>query len=277
MNTDSLLQEILTRLEDSQGQPVMFSWDEVKGWPEGTLESLKAAGMLRRAPHAKSLECDGCEENCNMPVHVFPAEGKRPARAFISCDKRDDVSRVPVDMRRLEQWQITGGLLAKAVARLLGFMEPPQEDTAGKEWKLGLLKDNEQQGEVKLAIENGVSLTVAHQNIPLFNVLALNQRGLKADKDALLRLAEAPTRQPVSGMGSPEWRKQTAKAAANARHNQPGGSRDKQQRIREIWATGKYSSRDICAEQECAAMDMSYSAARKALRNTPDPSAPSRC
>jgi hypothetical protein len=25
-----------------------------------------------------------------MPVHVRPAEGNRPARAFISCDKRDD-------------------------------------------------------------------------------------------------------------------------------------------------------------------------------------------
>lgn len=37
--------------------------------------------------------------------------------------------------------------------------------------------------------------------------------------------------------------------------------------IREIWATGKYSSRDICAEQECASLGLSYSTARKALIN----------
>ncbi len=73
-------------------------------------------------------------------------------------------------------------------------------------------------------------------------------------------------------MGSPEWRTQTAKAAANARHDQPGGSRDKQRQIRELWASGKYSSRDLCAEQECAALNMSISVARRALNNTPEPS-----
>ncbi len=63
-----------------------------------------------------------------------------------------------------------------------------------------------------------------------------------------------------------------ARNAANALHDQPGGSRDKQEQIRDLWASGKYTSRDLCAEQECAALDMSFSAARKALRNTPEPS-----
>jgi len=72
-------------------------------------------------------------------------------------------------------------------------------------------------------------------------------------------------------IGSPAWRKQNARHAANTRHDQPGGSRDKKQQMRDIWATGKYSTRDVCAEQECAAMDMSFAAARKALRNTPKP------
>lgn len=73
-------------------------------------------------------------------------------------------------------------------------------------------------------------------------------------------------------VGSSEWRKQTARAAANALHDLPGGSRDKQRQIQAIWASGKYSSRDLCAEQECAALDMSFSAARKALNKTPKPS-----
>lgn len=73
-------------------------------------------------------------------------------------------------------------------------------------------------------------------------------------------------------VGSPEWRKQTAKAAADVLHDRPGGSRDKKKQIRAIWASGKYSSRTRCAEEECAALDMSYDAARKALTNTPEPS-----
>lgn len=62
-----------------------------------------------------------------------------------------------------------------------------------------------------------------------------------------------------------------AKAKAEKLHSKPGGNRDKQNQIRSLWASGKYSARDICAEQECAAIGMSFSAARKALRNTPDP------
>jgi len=73
-------------------------------------------------------------------------------------------------------------------------------------------------------------------------------------------------------LGSPEWRTQIATAAANARHDQPGGSRDKKRQMRELWASGKYSSRDLCAEQECAALNMSFSVARRALNNTPEPS-----
>jgi hypothetical protein len=58
---------------------------------------------------------------------------------------------------------------------------------------------------------------------------------------------------------------------AEIRHSMPGGSRDKALLIREIWASGKYSDRDLCATQECDALVMSWSTARKALRNTPDP------
>lgn len=61
------------------------------------------------------------------------------------------------------------------------------------------------------------------------------------------------------------------KRAADVRHSAPGGSRDKRQQMVSIWLSGKYTSRDICAEQECAALNMSFSTARKALRGIPDP------
>ena len=64
----------------------------------------------------------------------------------------------------------------------------------------------------------------------------------------------------------------TARQAAEALHSKPGGTREKRAAIRSIWSSGKYSSRDICAEQECASLGMSFSTARKALIGTPDPS-----
>ena len=65
-----------------------------------------------------------------------------------------------------------------------------------------------------------------------------------------------------------------ARKAADVLHQEAGGSREKRTKIQEIWASGKYTSRDRCAEKEGEGLGMSYSTARKALRNTPNP--PSR-
>lgn len=62
-----------------------------------------------------------------------------------------------------------------------------------------------------------------------------------------------------------------AKTGAEALHNKLGGSRSKAGEIRRLWASGKFKSRDDCAEQECAALGMAISTARRALRNTPAP------
>lgn len=62
------------------------------------------------------------------------------------------------------------------------------------------------------------------------------------------------------------------KTAADARHDKVGGSRSKAEEMRLRWASGRFPSRDYCAEEECAAVGLSYSTARKALRGTPDPS-----
>jgi hypothetical protein len=72
-------------------------------------------------------------------------------------------------------------------------------------------------------------------------------------------------------VGSRAWLSKNAKKAANALHDKPGGSREKANRIREIWATGKYATRERCAEEECRALGMSYKTARNALANTPEP------
>ena len=41
--------------------------------------------------------------------------------------------------------------------------------------------------------------------------------------------------------------------------------------LRKIWASGKFDSRDRCAEEEGRALGLSFSTARKILRGTPDP------
>lgn len=83
----------------------------------------------------------------------------------------------------------------------------------------------------------------------------------------LQSMARGLTKQASAGRAVPV----RARNAANARHARPGAANEKRDAIRREWASGKYTSRDICAEQESGALGMSFSAARKALRNTPDP------
>jgi len=62
---------------------------------------------------------------------------------------------------------------------------------------------------------------------------------------------------------------QRARLAALAGHVE---THRRQKEIRDIWATGKYTSRDICAEEEYQSLGFgSYKAARNALKGTPDP------
>ena len=65
--------------------------------------------------------------------------------------------------------------------------------------------------------------------------------------------------------------------AANIRHSNPGESREKRLAIQAAWQSGKYASRVICAEQECAGLMMSFSTARKALINVLKRSSPLQC
>jgi hypothetical protein len=65
-------------------------------------------------------------------------------------------------------------------------------------------------------------------------------------------------------------RSQSASHAARAKLNQPGGYAEKRQRVRELWATGKYPSRDECASKVHKTVGLSLSATRKALRKAPD-------
>ena len=116
MTENGLLEYIFDRLGRSGAAEEIFGADEAANWPAGTLDLIIKVGLLRRAEPAQAIECNGCEQYCFMPAHVLPAEGNRPARAFISCDKRDDIGRVPVVMRRLEQWQTTCELIGRTSA-----------------------------------------------------------------------------------------------------------------------------------------------------------------
>lgn len=60
----------------------------------------------------------------------------------------------------------------------------------------------------------------------------------------------------------------TNKNNVNSKHANNSSKKDK---LLKIWASGKYSSRDICAEEEYNDLGISFQTARKWLRNSPNP------
>ena len=64
-----------------------------------------------------------------------------------------------------------------------------------------------------------------------------------------------------------EYKSKNAKHAADVGHGQKGGSREKRERICQIWATGQYKTKTDCANKECGNIGMSFSTAIKALQN----------
>ena len=69
-----------------------------------------------------------------------------------------------------------------------------------------------------------------------------------------------------------EFRSEVSSNAADALHDKIGGSREKSGLMKKAWASGKFSSRDDCADKAGKKNGMPFSTARKALRNTLDPS-----
>jgi len=286
MMLDDVLQEIVEQLGSGGDTPV--AWEQVRDWPEGALELFEKARWLKPTVAASSVECPGCEDNCYMPVHVLPAHKGRPARAYVACDQREDTGRVRIPMPHLRQWQIDDGELARWVGGALKLKGKPRRQSTGRAYVLGTLQGQEQRALLELEIADGVSLKASGHSLPLLEAVNCDQGVPRVDRDAVLGLVDSPpasktkastaagradksARKTDAEIGTPEWRRQTASSAAQARHNKPGGIRDKKNKLREIWASGKYSSRDRCAEEECAALGISYATARKALRNTPEP------
>ncbi len=193
MTPQAALVELLERVSASQGAAVRINDDELSQWPCAAVAVMKTQQLLTRARPATSAICPGCERDCVMPVHVIPPEGKRSARAFVSCDKRDDVDRVSVDLRRLEQWQTTCELIAAVLAKLLGFSQPSVQVADGRQWHIGTFKGKKHHSPVNLLARDSLILALAGHIVPLVDVLTIEKNSIVLDKATLIRLVDNPS------------------------------------------------------------------------------------
>lgn len=212
MSPADALAELLHRVAAAGGTPACFSGRELAAWPTLSVDQFKATGLLVKGPPADTVTCPGCEEDCTMLVEVaITCSGG--ARAFVMCDKRDDVGRVAVAANELEQWICSPERVADTLARLLGIRRS-DGDAAGRRWDVGVLKGTKHSAHVVLGIEGVLRLATAGHNLPVADVLELGDKGLILERRALLRCVDSP----LAGGGeveSAEQRRERLKARVN--------------------------------------------------------------
>jgi hypothetical protein len=212
MKPADALADLLARVAAADGAAAMFPERELGEWPATAVGLLKAEKLLIKGSPADVVTCPGCEEDCTMPVETAITPGGK-LRAFVMCDKRDDVGRVPVATDLIEQWHCSPERLADVLARLLGIRRS-EGDTVSSTWNVGVLKGAKHSAHVVLGIGHGVQLSIAGHTLALADVLELGDKGLVLDRRALVRCVDAP----VAGGGDVEsagQRRERLKARVN--------------------------------------------------------------
>lgn len=163
------LAALLARVAASDGEPARFSERELAEWPAVAVAQLKAEGLLVKGPPADVVSCPGCEDDCAMTLETATTAGGK-LRAFVVCDRRDDVARVAIPRDAIEQWQCSPVQLAAQLAKFLGLRRP-LSDNDPKRLDLGVLKGTQGSAHVVLHVENLLTLHVAGHVLPLADLV----------------------------------------------------------------------------------------------------------
>jgi hypothetical protein len=188
MSLDEAFQELLNYLSGQKDYTI--AWEQARHWPEGLLDALLKASLLKQATPATTVECTGCYEHCFMPVHVLPVHNGQPGRAFIACDRRDDMGRVKIPFERLQQWQLSQVQLARWLSLELGFKTKPVGDNSSRVFKLGSLQGKKRLGVLELDFADGVLLKAAGHSLPLFEAIAFDSDLPKVDRNTVLSMVD---------------------------------------------------------------------------------------
>ena len=188
MTLNDVLSDLILRIPSKDNDTV--SWEQVREWPEDALAIFQDAGWIIPKAPAKSVLCPGCEENCFMPVHVFPTVQGKPMRAFVACDKRDDMGNIPIPPENLRQWQVTAGQIAQWIARELGLKGKPKKDKGTKNFLVGNIQGKKKTGSVELVCSKSVSLKVSDHFLTLNEIIYFENSEIKIDRAVIFNMVD---------------------------------------------------------------------------------------
>ena len=186
-------------------------------------------------------------------------------------------------------WQLTRQEFVEWVACELGMIHQPEASNSDVYRLYTLSPQGVYVNSATIDMRDSVNLLISGHILTLIDLIVINcpQQGdkhiqessllgkpyVQIDTKKINQLLKASSPMDnVKKIAKEELSKQRkliAKKAANARHDQPGGTRDIQEKVVKEWQTNnhKYKSRDDCAAKVSREVGCSVRTARKALVN----------
>lgn len=193
---DQVLRTVIASLGPHGRDPVLITGSQIIVWPSPFFNALLEASLLRPAGSARVIVCPGCDHACSMSVHFesHPATGN--SRAFIVCDRRDDIGPVDLDDRDLHQWQISRRQLADFLVKQLSLV-PSATSAEAAAIALGWATGKHGRRQVQLHFEPAPQLSLDDHKILLEQLVSWNGTALVVDQELFRLIADqrpVPTR-----------------------------------------------------------------------------------
>lgn len=206
MRGTDVLEVLFARIADSSDGIVHVSEAELEGWPSAPVSVLKANGLLIAASPTRSATCDGCERLCSMAVEIIDYGDSK--HAFIFCDKRDDLDRIEVSLKRLRRWQSSGEAIALLLTQMLALRQSAPPSVLHGGWPVGMVKKGARVGPLVLSrARDGLVVSLGGHVLSLTEVLTWRRGGLELQRQRLLDCIDKPV-PGAGGIETPAQRKE---------------------------------------------------------------------
>lgn len=154
-----------------------------------------------------------------MPVHVSPGIQGQPVKAYVACDRRDDMGRIPIASPLLQQWQITEYQVARWIARTLELKGKSKKDKEPGTIHIGNAQGKKKSGSLEWVGQTPISLKASGHFLPLIEVIYFKGNHLQIDQAAIIKMVDRLPPSETPGRYQPsEVKREARKLDTQTRH-----------------------------------------------------------
>lgn len=184
-----ILRMLLAALGSNARDPLLIPRSQIVAWPPPFFDALVDASLLRPAGSARVVVCPECDCACPMNVYFETHPETGNSRAFIVCDRRDDIGPVGLDPTDLQQWHLSRRHLADFLIKELSLV-PSAASADAAAIALGWTSSKYGRRPVRLQLEGAPQVSLDDHAILLDQLLCWTGAALTVDHEFFRLVAD---------------------------------------------------------------------------------------